>query len=688
MTTPDLTNSGSSDSNGAIPISGNTSTYGVAPNYLNANLYDLLDFSNPYNQLNLTPNPPPADTLPFINQLTGIADTVVGVINGQAIAPDPVVEPWSAYKILRDKSRIMTESVRQRPLLRLWDQNMNFLCPLVGEQSASLEEIATDSGQASIVIRREEWFVDWLLENVMPDQDLNITMDPIPTQTNYLTRWGGKVNALTLKKSTEGIYTMEFQATSNREHLKHILMGANPFFPPEVQLPKMWFIPGNTCTINSFTLLCNLARIYAPWLAIPTNIFNPGAWLSGSLGGVVDGFDPLSWPLQVSFTNPFLDQSRFSFLSARWSDTDTVTKDINNDAGCIWRAYTWLPEDAQTPHQQLADLSGVIAEMIGDFLGMDVENVSNDLLQSAIRPTGPCVVFDNKNVSGIGGPTGTALDGVFNLVATTADDTITEFLYDVDENEYIISPTTGNLVNNQPTFAAWLGEVPAPPSVVYRDVEYSGILEAQNVMHKYSSATIMVGGKSPSWVNQLITFGIRYGLAQLSSVIADEMGQAYQQYGSPGLENVYQGQLDDVFLAYERWTSPLRVLRAGSMGYQETFEQGGGTAYTLSGVLTIRQGLWKTRAYQAFKANIQNGVPWLYGRDFSLGDRVGFELYNIIYADNVHSVKYDWSRDQALNLTISVGDNTLEQDPTARTMRTAQNIWNMVGMALGSQEFW
>lgn len=670
-----------------IPILGGGGSYGSAPNYGNASLFDLIDFNNPYNQLNLVPSPPPADTLPFINQLTGIADTVVGVLNGQAIAPDPVIEPWRAYKILKDKSRILTESVRQRPLLRLWDKDMNYIAPLVNEQSATLEEITTESGQAQIVLRRDDWFTDWLLNHVQPDEDLNLTMDPIPTQTDFRTRWGGKVSALNLKRTTEGLHTIEIQAVSNREHLKHVLLGANPIFPPEVQLPKMWFLPGNTRTINTYTLLINLARLFAPWLSVPTHALNPAGWLGANIAGDITGWNPLAWPLQVAFVNPFLDQSRFSFLNARWTDCDTVTKDMNKDAGCIWRAYTWLPEDRDSPHTELASLGSTVAGLVGDFLGIDAEMVTGKVIEQASRPAGPCVVFACENKSGVGGPTGSAADGVTNLIAATADDSVTEFVYDVDNNSYVVAPTTGALVNNQPTFSAWLGEVPAPPSVVFRDVEYSGILEAQRTMHKMSSRTIMVGGKSPSWVNQLLTFSIRWMLNQLQEVIVGGFGGSV---GGPplgaGLADLYQGQLDDVFLAYEAWTDPNRVLRGGALGFQESFEQAGSTAYTTSGILTIRQGLWKTRAYQSFKAQVQNGLPWLYGRDYALGDRLGFEIYNIIHADNLHAVKYEWSREQPVTLSLSIGDDTMEADPTARAMRVAQNVWNMVGMALGSQD--
>jgi hypothetical protein len=125
------------------------------------------------------------------------------------------------------------------------------------------------------------------------------------------------------------------------------------------------------------------------------------------------------------------------------------------------------------------------------------------------------------------------------------------------------------------------------------------------------------------------------------------------------------------------------VLRGGSLGFQEHFEQAGGTAYTTSGLLTLRAGHWKTRAYQSFKTSVMNGAPWLYGYDFKLGERIGFEIGNVIHVDNLHAVKYEWSREQPLKISLSIGDDTEEEDPTARAMRAATNIWGMLGMALG-----
>jgi hypothetical protein len=58
----------------------------------------------------------------------------------------------------------------------------------------------------------------------------------------------------------------------------------------------------------------------------------------------------------------------------------------------------------------------------------------------------------------------------------------------------------------------------------------------------------------------------------------------------------------------------------------------------------------------------------------------------VIHVDNLYAVKYEWSRDQPLTIGLTIGDGADEEDPTARGMRVASNIWGMLGMALGGQD--
>ena len=583
-------------------------------------------------------------------------------IIGSGGVPDQNANPLEAYRYIEARRQTITDSLRQRPLIRLWDKDMQYIGQIAQEKSVQVEEVAADSGGASIVIRRDNWLSETILYDRRAVEDLHITLDPVATQTNWRTRWGGKVTAVNAKRGQDGLHTVELQAVSNREHLKHILCAATPFSPPEFQPSKMWMLPFNCRTALTISLFINLARQYEPFLAIPTNILNPVHWLTTEIGNI----NPLNWPVQPQFLNIFTDQSRLEIFTSRWSDFHTSSQSMLEDSGCQWRAYTWLTEDEDSPHPELAQVGNALPG-----------GLVNKIAQGLVRPTRNCVVMAVEDKSGVTGPTGTLLDGPINLIAATADDLLTETLvpqYDQNGDG-----------QTDPLIRKWFGAAPEVPWVTFRDGDYSAIVESQRVIHGSTARSIVVGGKSPGWVNELQTFGIKYGLAQISQAIMAGPAGTYEQPGSPGLEEVYQGQFDDMVLAYQRFTDPIRALQAGDFAFLENFEQGSsGSAYTVSGELDIRTGQWKSRAYTNFKVSIRNGFPWVANMDFTLGDRVSFEMANVLLVDHVSAIRYKWDKDSPVRVELSVGNDNQEGDPVGRAVKALAGFWNLFGTFAGS----
>lgn len=590
---------------------------------------------------------------------------------GADAKPDPITDPMSAYRYLRGRRDVIEGASKQRPMMRLFDKNMNPVAQITGERSAAIEELMTDSGQANVVLRYDNWLTDFILNQTKVQEDLHLVVDPIPSQPNWRTRWGGKVTGVNAKRDSSGIHTLELEAISNRNHAKNLLFAANPIFPPEIQLPKMWVLPGNTRTILSISMFINLARIFFPPLAIPTNVFNPVAWINGWGSGL----DPLSWPLQVAFVNPITDTSRLSVIASTWTDWHSATEDMLRDAGCILRAYTWLLEDEDSPHTELVDA----VKGLGPIEG---------LINDVTRPHRNCVVFSVEDKSGITGPTGTAADGLLNLIGVTLDDLTTPIIADLD-NQYFLNQQS---LDGEPVVSAderslifekLLGVAPEIPKTIWYDGQFTGIKESAVKHHKGAVKKIVTGGRSPAIVNQAQTFAIRYALSQLAAVISDQIGQTYQTPGSLGLDNLYQGQLDNTLLAWMAYDDPARALWVGDFAWQEHFERGGGTAYTMSGIVTLRLGAWKTRAWQGFTVKVANGKPHAIDIDVTLGDRAGFELGGIIYVDQITAVKRSWKRDQAVTIDLSIGDDGDKEDPAARGLRALQAVWKTLGMFLG-----
>ena len=617
----------------------------------------------------------------FDQFLSGLfAPTGTGKKGKQGVCPDGSTNPMTCMQYLTHRNDMVIKSAQQRPLIRIADKDLNPVVALSDELSATFEERWDDSGSGKVVLRYNHWLVDWIINETRIDEDLHILVDPIPTQPDWRTRWAGKIHEIHVKANEDGTKSVELHAVSVREHAKKLLISCNPIFAPEVALPRMWILPGPTRTICFLTFMINLARIFVPGLSTITNTFNPAGWLNPLSGASLANFDPLSWPIQVAFVNPATDESRWSCIGATWTDWHSTTSDMLKDAGVVLRAYVWLPEDPDSPHTELADMAGMLPKK---WQGN---------LKHAIRPTRPCVVFSLEDMSGQTGPTGTAIDGLLNVVGVTLDDMITSVLVDGQTGQTLNGEKIIDVNNETPLFASALGVATAPPKAIWRDGQFTGIISADHSFHKAPVKTVQTGGKSPALVNELQTFGIKYGIAQLSYAFTVAGGVDasftpstfhWQTPLTDGLDALYQGQLDNVLFAWERFTDPARAFYSGDVAYQEYVERGTGTAYTLAGILSLREGLYKTRAYQGFQVKTRNGHPWLIDVDVRLGERAGFEFDGIIYVDQITAVRREWDRQKPVLVSMSIGDDRDHRDPVARLVRFISGIWTTVGMLAG-----
>jgi hypothetical protein len=624
--------------------------------------------------------------------------------------PDPAVNPMGALQYLQNRRSVIQGCANQKPLIRLADKNLNLLTDLTGEISCEVEEMMADSGTCKTVIKYAHWLEDFIINGLTINEDLHILIDPIPTHPtvqgvpqDWQIRWGGKCKEISVEFNDKGEQTITFVALAHREHSKRLLFGANPFFAPEVQLPKMWVLPGPLRSIAFASGFVNLARLFVPGLSFITNVFNPASWINPLNPDAALNFNPLSWPIQVAFVNPARDTSMWSVLAATWTDWHATLADLLANAGCMMRGYTWLTTDATSPHKELTELiTGQLAPVdLQSIFGVSSVSQVNQILatvegiiENLTRPTRNCVVLAFEDKSGVTGPTGTALDGLLELVGVSLDDLITSVIFDQSTGQSVNGEPVINPNSVSPLFQTLLGVKTEIPKVIYRDGQFTGMRERKVNMHKGPPKTMMTGGRSPSLVNQLQTFGIKYALAELSDVITLNIAGglappfsptnfSQQIPATPGLDSLYQGQLDNVLFAWERYTDPLRALWTGELAYQEYIERGSSSAYTLAGFINLAEGHWKTRAFYGFEAMAVNGKPWVYGVDYVLGDQLGFEMDSVIYVDQLAAVKFKYDRKQPVFLSISIGDDKDKHDPVTQGLRILQGVYALVGAFLG-----
>jgi hypothetical protein len=521
---------------------------------------------------------------------------------------------------------------------------MRLIARITIPETWECEEIAHDNGYARIEIagKDNDWLRELIVFKTRPAEDLHITIDPDPSKpTDFKNRWGGKVETIT-DVETKGKPTVTtITAVSNRIHLRHILMASMPVLPHAVQIPKMFLWGGPCVSACASATFANLFRIYTlnGWWPIPRNMFDPMTW--------INNLAPLNWPVQVMPVRVLTDQSRWITIGARWQDAETVLTPAMKDAGVICHAYTWLEGDP-APYEAFG------------------------ALKEQLKPTRSCVILSFEDQSGYSGPSGSAADGLIQLAAVTLDDLFTETLLAVDGD--------GD-GETDPFFRKILGVAPKRPPFVYRDTGYGGVLGRTTVVHKTKAITIVVGGRSPGWVNQAVAFGIRYGLSQIAQAFSSIPGAPAQITGSEGLDNLYQGQLDDTLLAFMPFVDPRRSAATGIYARNEHFENG--TGFTISSIMTARQGWWKTRPYTSMKFDIDDSLYKL-GEDIRLGSRVSAERKGVIYTDQIMAIKRRGDRNSSGRPMISFGDDSREEDPVAQGFAAISNIANFAAMIVGS----
>lgn len=162
---------------------------------------------------------------------------------------------------------------------------------------------------------------------------------------------------------------------------------------------------------------------------------------------------------------------------------------------------------------------------------------------------------------------------------------------------------------------------------------------------------------------------------------------AAQVPASSGLEEIYQGQADNMLLAFMRYTDPNRELSASEYGFLEEFVQGSGSAWTISTPLTLREGHFKTRPHHAFRVSVRNGRPHRVFIDgVEMGTRALFEIDGILSVDQVSAIRLHYDETTPKTFDLSIGDDTEAQSPLARVMNTAQTFMAGVAMLFGSSE--
>lgn len=536
------------------------------------------------------------------------------------------VYAFETRKQLQDRAREIYKEQHARPQLYLYDKDWEFLCDIHGEIEGDFEEKLLDSGEGSIKVFGDNPIIDYVLDGISEDEDVHIRID-LPGK-----RWTGKATTVEYDGGGSHDYvTINF--LHEYEHIKKIICYSNPLLPAEFQWPKHFLFAGPSVAGMRTLVFLNLLRRFGPLWALPENIYSAESWRLN--------LDPNRWPITVTPQyNFFTDTSAWSVLSTRFGNAHDVMLPTARDAGVQTICKRWFPGDPQ-PFPNHATL------------------------------TKSTLVIDFVDKSGVRGPTGTPLDGLFRVVSTILEDGVSEV-------REILDPGAPPPEYGTP---GYFGTVNTYPWVNYRHGQrtgLSGISSWKMTVHKPLAGAILTGGKSPSWVNA--------GIKLLINAVLGWLGMLF---GNPALGiGIFDDQVEDVVLAFHRVPHVQRQALMGRGQYGEAWESGGGTGFSISALQSIRAGLWRTRAFTSYSLTVNNGAPYWVGRHFDVGDRIVADVkrnqdgLGALYVDQVESTKVSWSRTSDTKVEIQLGERGASDTPGAALSKQLENVRTII-QALG-----
>jgi hypothetical protein len=450
------------------------------------------------------------------------------------------------------------------------------------------------------------------------------TTVPITIETGT-TRWSGRVFTCE-DKFADRVNTVVVTCISDYAWLDKILCWPNFLLPIQIQFPSeaLYIGPAVTCIK---TLIGEQAfRLQSGIWELINNLgsfdFEWTAWFGTLLESNGNLQEMLLTPIVIIPTDPIFDTSPWVSFSGRMDQCSTLIEQVCKDTGTNVTMTLWLPGDPQPA----------------------------GLLTTLKVPTIVADATDNLNVTG---PTGTFLDGLLQTVVDLENSVLGKSLAPFLDPTQAFAPQGINI-------APKLGVNFVQPWVVLTDDPRSGMLEYSVKGRHPLAHTVVAGGKSPQWLNDLLNLVAEWAIQAITIAI-----------GISGIpSDLFDGTIDDVVLAFWQAENGGRRIDLGPYGFPEFFCQTGSSSYTLDSWFAMQNAMWDTRGLYTYQWTFYNGYPYQLGVDIFVGQMASFANRGLLYTDFVDSVVFTDDRTTRLGkLEITVGDGQFVEGPVAKLYR-------------------
>lgn len=453
-------------------------------------------------------------------------------------------------------------------------------------------------------------------------------------------RWAYTVDSASYKLD-QGQRTLTIQAVGLFDHFNYVSVWPAFLLPIQFQIPSRAVYVGPLCTVIETMIAQQCFRLQSGAWELVNNLasFNPDwrAWFGTMLQSRGDLNDRLKTPVYVVRTDFLRDTSPFVSITTRMETIATVIEKLVKSYGVTVDIELWLPGDPQP--DKWANLS---------------------------LPTYVVTVSDRSNVTG---PTGTILDSVVKQFVTV--------------EESVLGGVLKPLLNPQGQYAP-VGVYIAPtigvnyvkPWCVLIDHPRGPIENFEIVDHHPQGHTVIIGGKSPKWMNDLINATFSWVLDSIMIVA-----------GLTGVpSNLLDGLFNDVLLSFQLIENFNRRNKGGPYMRPEKFVSTGAAPYNIDALFSFISAMWDSRGYRSAMAQFRNGYPYSVGRDIFVGAMMSFVENGVMYSDYIERVVITDNRKERCKVVVQIGDGKAEEAPIARFQRLITGIQetiNVVTLAPG-----
>lgn len=447
-------------------------------------------------------------------------------------------------------------------------------------------------------------------------------------------RWAYTVDE-TSYTLANGQRTLTVKALGIFDYLSYILIWPNFYLPIQAQLFNRAVYIGPICTVINAMIAEQSFRLQSGLWELVNNLGSLNldwrAWFGTVLQSRGNLLDMLHTPIYVCHVNPLLDSSPFVSITSRMETVSTLINKLMTGYGVTVEMELWLPGDPQPD----------------EFSRLSV-------------PTYVVRTVDRSNVTG---PTATILDSIVKQLVVLEGSVLGNALAPLLNPQGVYAPD-GVFI------APTVGVNFVKPWCVLVDHPRGPMEGFEIVDHHPQGWQIIIGGRSPKWVNDIINATTSWLLDCLMIVV-----------GLTGVpSNLFDGLFNDVLLAFQLVQNFNRRNEMGPYGRPERFIPTGSAPYNIDALFSFIQAMWDTRGYRSAQAMFRNGYPYSVGKDIFPGAIMSIAENGSLYSDYIENIVVTDNRKERAKVMVQIGDGKAEEAPIARFQRLITGLQEAVNV--------